>query len=99
MSDPVSFADSANPSARGCPPELTLQAPTEEDPVFRGPDRRRRATPRLSRHTLLGGRRRWVRRDELQRILGGAEDGSLKVPPPIAIAHQLMRTWAEREDR
>jgi NAD+ diphosphatase len=42
---------------------------------------------------------RWVRRDELRRVLGGAGGGSLKVPPPIAIAHQLMRAWAEREDR
>lgn len=32
--------------------------------VFRGPDRRRQATPRLSRYSFLGGRRASVRRDE-----------------------------------
>ena len=39
--------------------------PSAEDArrhVYRGPDRRRRPTPRLSRFALLGGRRRRVRR-------------------------------------
>ncbi len=44
----------------------TQQAPSQT-PVFsdrRGPDRRRRPTPMLSRYTFFGGRRRGVRRAE-----------------------------------
>lgn len=33
-------------------------------PALRGPDRRRRPTPRLSRYSFMGGRRRGVRRTE-----------------------------------
>lgn len=35
-------------------------------PQRRGPDRRRRKTPRFSRYMLSGGRRRGIRRDEEQ---------------------------------
>lgn len=41
--------------------------PIVHTPVYRGPDRRRRPTPRLSRYSLWGGRRRTVRRaDEVE---------------------------------
>lgn len=41
--------------------------PAREDArkrIWRGPDRRRQPTPRLSRYSLLGGRRRGVRRGD-----------------------------------
>lgn len=37
---------------------------------------------------------RWFSRDELAALLKGDVDG-LGVPPPFAIAHQLMKAWAE----
>lgn len=41
--------------------------PIVRTPVYRGPDRRRRPTPRFSRYSLWGGRRRRVRRaDEVE---------------------------------
>ena len=36
--------------------------PADEQAAYRGPDRRRRPTPRFSRYTLFGGRRRTGRR-------------------------------------
>lgn len=36
---------------------------------------------------------RWFSRDEVRRALAGA--GGLQVPPPFAIAHHLIRAWAE----
>jgi NAD+ diphosphatase len=39
---------------------------------------------------------RWVSRAELTRALEGASD-ALRVPPPFAIAHQLMRAWVAGE--
>jgi len=36
--------------------------PDTQAPVYRGPDRRRRPTPRLSRFTFWGGRRKQARR-------------------------------------
>jgi len=49
-------------------PQNTPSAPTEGEPAgadlaYRGRDRRTRHTPRLSRHSLWGGRRKIVRRD------------------------------------
>jgi NAD+ diphosphatase len=43
---------------------------------------------------------RWFHRDELRALLGGGASGwsaieGLGVPPPFAIAHQLMKAWAE----
>jgi NAD+ diphosphatase len=40
---------------------------------------------------------RWVSRQELRQVLSGSGGGPVKVPPPFAIAHQLMKTWAEKE--
>ncbi len=44
-------------SAAGAAPEIQSEA-------YRGPDRRKNPTARLSKFSLLGGRRRQVRRDE-----------------------------------
>jgi NAD+ diphosphatase len=43
---------------------------------------------------------RWFHRDELRALLSGDTSGwtdikGLGVPPPFAIAHQLMKSWAE----
>ncbi|MEW6071439.1 MAG: DUF5658 family protein [Planctomycetota bacterium] len=61
MPESSSCAESANPSARGCPPALTL-LPSPRALLPRGPDRRRQPTPRLSRHSWHGGRRGRIRR-------------------------------------
>jgi len=44
--------------------ESPADTPALEPRVGRGPDRRRRPTPRFSRYTLFGGRRRKARRTE-----------------------------------
>ena len=43
---------------------------------------------------------RWFQRDELRAVLGGSAAGwgdseGVGVPPPFAIAHQLMKAWTE----
>jgi len=43
---------------------------------------------------------RWFRREQLRAILNGDSPGwgdieGVGVPPPFAIAHQLMKAWAE----
>lgn len=38
---------------------------------------------------------RWFSRAELRDVLAGKGDGSLFVPPPFAIAHQLIRSWVD----
>lgn len=43
-------------------PESEAAAPPPAGPAFRGPDRRKRPTPRISRYAFWGGRRRHVRR-------------------------------------
>jgi len=40
---------------------------------------------------------RWVPRDLLRAVLDGAKDLGLRVPAPLAIAHQLMRAWVKGE--
>jgi NAD+ diphosphatase len=37
---------------------------------------------------------RWVAREELRRAIAG--EGDMQVPPPLAIARQLMDAWLER---
>ena len=37
---------------------------------------------------------RWFSRDEMKRLLNGEIEG-LGAPPPFAVAHQLMKAWAE----
>jgi len=47
------------------PPSLDPLAPEPRAPAaFRGPDRRSQPTQRFSRHTIFGGRRRQIRREE-----------------------------------
>ena len=38
---------------------------------------------------------RWFGRDELRRMLEGTHEGGLMCPPPMAIAHGLMKAWAD----
>ena len=43
---------------------------------------------------------RWFHRDQLRAILAGntagwGDVGGVGVPPPFAIAHQLMKAWTE----
>jgi NAD+ diphosphatase len=38
---------------------------------------------------------RWFPRDEVLDMLAGRHAGGLNVPPRLAIAHQLIRNWAE----
>lgn len=40
---------------------------------------------------------RWCSRAELRDVLAGKGDGSLFVPPPFAIAHQLIRSWVDSD--
>lgn len=40
---------------------------------------------------------RWFPRAEVLQMLDGTHPGELKVPPGHAIAHQLIRTWAEND--
>ena len=37
---------------------------------------------------------RWFPRDEVRRMLAGTHEGGLMCPPPMAIAHGLMKAWA-----
>ena len=39
---------------------------------------------------------RWFGRDELARALAGKHP-EMFVPPPMAIAHHLMRAWLDRK--
>lgn len=39
---------------------------------------------------------RWFTRDEMRQMLAGKFPGAF-CPPPYAIAHQLIKTWAERD--
>lgn len=38
---------------------------------------------------------RWFERAEVRAILNGTHPAGLKSPPPMAIAHRLIRAWAE----
>lgn len=49
---------------QGLLPNDRAGEPEREAPPQRGPDRRRRRTPRFSRYMLTGGRRRSVRRED-----------------------------------
>jgi len=37
----------------------------------------------------------WFERDRVRRALAGHADANLVLPPPIAIAHHLLRSWTE----
>jgi NAD+ diphosphatase len=36
----------------------------------------------------------WIERDAARRLIEGKQVDGLRVPPPIAIAHHLIKTWA-----
>jgi NAD+ diphosphatase len=38
---------------------------------------------------------RWFPRDEIRSMLAGTHPDGLKAPFPLAIAHHLIRAWAE----
>lgn len=38
---------------------------------------------------------RWLARAEVKDLLNGTGDGALRVPPPMAIAHQLLKHWVQ----
>ena len=40
---------------------------------------------------------RWFTRDEVKAVLAGKGDGSFWVPPPYAIAGQLVKAFAEEK--
>ena len=40
---------------------------------------------------------RWIERGVARELIEGKQVDGLRVPPPIAIAHHLIRTWALRE--
>ncbi|MFN6943279.1 MAG: NUDIX domain-containing protein, partial [Parvibaculum sp.] len=42
---------------------------------------------------LSGGR--WITREEARKILAGEGDGTIWLPPAFAIAHQLIKAFAE----
>jgi NAD+ diphosphatase len=37
---------------------------------------------------------RWIERSQARELIDGREVGGLRLPPPIASAHHLIRTWA-----
>lgn len=41
---------------------------------------------------------RWFARDEVAAMLAGRHPDGLTTPPPVAIAHHLIRAWVERGD-
>ncbi len=40
---------------------------------------------------------RWITREEARQVLAGTHP-DIFAPPPMAVAHHLLKTWAERED-
>ena len=40
---------------------------------------------------------KWISRGEALSILKGEGDDSFRLPPPMAIAHQLIRSWASED--
>jgi NAD+ diphosphatase len=38
---------------------------------------------------------RWFSREEAAAILAGTHEAEIRCPPPGAIAHHLIRAWAE----
>jgi NAD+ diphosphatase len=37
---------------------------------------------------------RWIERSRARELIDGREIDGIRLPPPIAIAHHLIRTWA-----
>ena len=46
-------------------------------------------------HNELADAAKWVERDVVRAVLGGDKSHGFFLPPNIAIAHHLIRTWAE----
>ena len=40
---------------------------------------------------------RWMSRENLKLMLDGKHPDGLMTPPPMAVAHQLMKAWAHRK--
>ncbi|MND03512.1 NADH pyrophosphatase [compost metagenome] len=40
---------------------------------------------------------RWFSRAEVKAMIAGKHSDGLFIPPPFAIAHQLIKAWAEYE--
>jgi NAD+ diphosphatase len=38
----------------------------------------------------------WLEKDRARRLLAGDAADNIRMPPPVAIAHHLIRNWAER---
>jgi NAD+ diphosphatase len=41
---------------------------------------------------------RWFTRDEVVAMFTGQHPEGITIPPPIAIAHHIIRTWVEEGD-
>src|SRR5437763_1423091 len=41
---------------------------------------------------------RWFTRDEVVQMFGGEHPEQISIPPPIAIAHHIIRAWVEEDD-
>ncbi|MHB8382600.1 MAG: hypothetical protein ACYDC3_09730 [Candidatus Binataceae bacterium] len=37
---------------------------------------------------------RWIERDTARKLITGKQVDGIRVPPPLAIAHHLIKTWA-----
>ena len=37
---------------------------------------------------------RWIERSVARELIGGKQVDGLRVPPPVAIAHHLIKAWA-----
>jgi NAD+ diphosphatase len=42
---------------------------------------------------------RWFSKDEIVTMLMRKHPGGLTTPPPVAIAHHIIRAWVENEIR
>lgn len=38
----------------------------------------------------------WLEKDRARRLLAGDAKDAVRMPPPVAIAHHLIRNWAEQ---
>ena len=41
---------------------------------------------------------RWLERSVARALIAGKQAAGIRIPPPIAIAHHLLKTWALGED-
>jgi hypothetical protein len=45
-----------------------------------------------------GAKLRWIERRVAPELIAGKQVDGIRVPPPIAIAHHLIKTWALAEE-